>query len=338
MRFLAFAVSLIFLVSFAQAEQKDATGASNDRQIEIKDGRVTMALKDAPAKEVLDTLFQAADKEYVFSQNAYPGAHSTKITLRLVNSPFDQALDAVTTAAGLIYSVENGVYTISSSVSGFGSPTRAYTPDSRPAVPSPIRLQLSAMPVEEAYQSIIKASGVPDVLNWRFEGDLGKTIMPGARFLGIPVEMAARIVVAASGLVPPTATERTITKRGPVDFAALPTQDWGEGRNVTFPLAEYMGPDKQWRYFILAHKSPIANTISLLFGDRVGYVVGEAEYVGRGFVSIRLVNVTLEQALKAILGSTGYTYRIEDGVYVIQQTSNPSQDQPAAKPAEQGTE
>lgn len=162
---------------------------------------------------------------------------------------------------------------------------------------------------------------------------MGKAMMLEASFNTVPLEMAAPIVVAAAGLVPPTATEKTITRRGPVDLAALSNENW---LYIGDQLAAYKGPDKQWRYFIHSHHphATAASVLKWLFGDRESYVIGFAG----GSISVRLVNVTLEQALKAILGSTGSTYRIEDGVYVIQQPLNPSPIPPAAKPAEQGTE
>jgi hypothetical protein len=178
------------------------------------------------------------------------------------------------------------------------------------------------MPVHQAYAAVIKASGAPDDLRWQFKGDLSQTVMPGAAFSAIPVKMAAAIVVAAAGLVPPSGAETIIARKGSADLSVFITSDPSGGWAGYGPsLASYKGFHGVWRYFINASidvpsllKAFLPTSTSFVIDDRRA---GKDSPAPRA--SVRLMNVTLDEALDAILGPTGYTSTKRNGVYMIRQ-------------------
>jgi hypothetical protein len=257
-------------------------------------------------------------------------------------------LEALLQGAGFGHIVENGTYVIMKmeqyleehkpkTPGGFG--TTAIPQPTQEARPQAIYLRIGPMPIQEAYDAIAKASGVPDTLNWHFKDDLGSTVMPEVRFDGISSERAMFIAVAAAGLVPPVPNDHVIAKKGQADFSRLNELSGAVARpKASATRASYRAADGQWRYFISNDSPwPVPTLVKQLLTEEKNYIIEDrpagaadsAKGTGVPSVSVNLMNVTLKEALDSILKTTGYTYRIENGVYIVQQTGTA----PAGKPS-----
>jgi len=72
--------------------------------------RVTIELKDAPITEAFDQLFKAAGENFVLMPGVPP---EQRLTLRLVDVPFEKALSFLCDLAGLKWERKDGTYLIS---------------------------------------------------------------------------------------------------------------------------------------------------------------------------------------------------------------------------------
>jgi hypothetical protein len=72
--------------------------------------RVTIELKDAPITEAFDQLFKAAGENFVLLPGVPP---EQRLTLRLVDVPFEKALSFLCDVAGLKWERKDGTYLIS---------------------------------------------------------------------------------------------------------------------------------------------------------------------------------------------------------------------------------
>jgi len=72
--------------------------------------RVTIELKDAPITEAFDQLFKAAGENFVLLPGVPP---EQRLTLRLVDVPFEKALSFLCDLAGLKWERKDGTYLIS---------------------------------------------------------------------------------------------------------------------------------------------------------------------------------------------------------------------------------
>ncbi len=92
--------------------------------------RVTIELKDAPITEAFDQLFKAAGENFVLM----PGAPNVqwlnmRLTMRLMDVPFEKALSFLCEVAGLKWERKDGIYLISLI-------SRPSVPSSVPAIPA----------------------------------------------------------------------------------------------------------------------------------------------------------------------------------------------------------
>jgi hypothetical protein len=327
-----------------------ALASPAENAVQVDNGRVSLCLTDSPFKTALDTFFKNSGKCYVLTPMADQQAKALTVTLRIDDAGFQKALDALMNASSLRYTLDDNIYTIMTEPEymqkhGFGpmggpigpGPMQGGYggyPQAAARGPEPVYVRLQAMPVEEAYEAVIKAShAAQDPLKWEFEGDLGKTIMPGADFASVPVEMAARIVIATAGLTPPMGPDDyMITKKGQVEFSQLVTPEWFIGMGG-YSVANYRAKDGQWRFFILASSQPIPELVKLLIGDRSSYVIEDRSKAtpapkdtrsGVVLVSVRLIDVTLDEALTTILEPTGFTFKKRGKLYIVQQTNAPA--------------
>lgn len=98
-------VLLIALITAAvslQAQTDQSPAASKNAAL------VSIELKDLPVKDAIDALFQGTGRSYFI----LPGVTGRVVDLKLKGITFDEALKALTDAAGLAYTVEDGVYTV----------------------------------------------------------------------------------------------------------------------------------------------------------------------------------------------------------------------------------
>lgn len=320
---LALAIASLASCAFAQL--------LTNEPLQFKDGKVTLALKDAPIMLALGQLCSAAGKTYNLDPDAAELARKLPVTVRVENASFEDALTALTKAANLYWGIGDEGYMLHFDPMGHGpdpDKVQMLRPDFAGLPPQTLRftptppvstashtvcLTLDAMPVKEAYDAVIKASGAPDSLGWRFQGDLGKKIMPGARFSNIPTNMAAAIVLSAAGLVPPTGSATAVATTGRVDFSAYAPSDilngqWSSRYGQPDSVARYKGSDGVTRYFVNATMR-VPELLRAIFPSNVSFVIqGEGSSKDATTASVRLMNVTLDEALRAILPSTGYRY------------------------------
>jgi hypothetical protein len=330
-------LSLIMLLLVSSFVLADTAPKSADGEVSVKDGKFTVELANSPVRPALDKLFEAAGKSYTLTPVAAHTSILLDVSLRVENATFEQALDAIKFAAGLGYGVENGVYQIMTAEEYIEDYEPAHRTASVPTVNStsawykpqqtnytPVTLDIEAMPVEQAYAKLVRSLGA-DPLKWQFSGDLGKTIMPGARFYQFPFEKAAQMIVAAAGLVPPNSPEVVIKEKGRPRLSEIyrnPYLASGE-------IGAYRLPDGAWRYTIGANQqfgilSFVGNILSLAGAtfSMAGPRPADGGSANRPII-IKLIDVTLDQALEAILEPVGLTYTKKDNLYIIQEPAEP---------------
>ena len=185
---------------------------------------------------------------------------------------------------------------------------------------SPVRfLNLPATPVEDAYKTLMQSAGGTDPLGWKFSGNLGKTMMPGAKLTDVSLEMAAEMIVAAAGLMPPTQPDGQIKAK----------PKGSSGYMVRIPdacpsvLLGYKGQDGVWKHTFKLGSVPVALLIRNLF-DSAGinyYIVPDTTGAdGKGgsrIVSIQMVDMTLNEILDTLLPPVGLTYTKKGDVVIV---------------------
>lgn len=77
--------------------------------------RVTIELKDAPIVDAFDQLFRAAGENYIIQPNVLK---EQRLTMRLVDVPFEKALNFLCELTGLKWERKDGVYIISATQRG----------------------------------------------------------------------------------------------------------------------------------------------------------------------------------------------------------------------------
>jgi len=106
---LAATISLLGLVPLAAQAQTTTPGPTSDSAAKSGLPPVTLDVKDAPLRQVLEQLFNTAKVDYSID-NSVTGY----VTLRVTEQPFDNALRLVLRSSQepLAYTVETGVYIV----------------------------------------------------------------------------------------------------------------------------------------------------------------------------------------------------------------------------------
>ncbi|MFN4179962.1 MAG: double zinc ribbon domain-containing protein [Armatimonadota bacterium] len=118
--------------------------------------RVTIELKDAPIVEAFDQLFRTAGENFVLE----PGVPTERrLTMRLVDIPFEKALNFLCDLAGLRWEKKNGVYVISAKTRFFTFPPLGIPPEMPTPVPLMPEMPAPAPPMVGAIGGLVPTTG-----------------------------------------------------------------------------------------------------------------------------------------------------------------------------------
>ncbi|MHB0999927.1 MAG: hypothetical protein ACYC27_11840 [Armatimonadota bacterium] len=92
-----------------------------------------------------------------------------------------------------------------------------------------ITISILQMPVKDAIEKVEPG--------WTFNGDLGDTIMPGAKFYNLQKDMAVGIILQAAGLLIPDNGSKVISEKGRNDLNMIYTWKPQASRNDYDPMA-----------------------------------------------------------------------------------------------------
>ena len=175
---------------------------------------VSVSFSNVPLRQAIEVLFNDVGAGFVLD----PGVNQSpfdriSVSLNLVNADFEQALSTLLDRTGLAWTREEIGYRIAPST----APTPAFTNQMQVVqnltqAADLATINLSAMPVKEALSAVWPQSP------WAFKDDLGRTVMPGAKFYRFPRPIAGATVVAAAGLIPPPGDATFISARGQADL------------------------------------------------------------------------------------------------------------------------
>lgn len=291
-----------------------------------KQALVSADLKNSTMKQALDQIFKGTGKSYILSFPMSELFNEFKVTLKIDHASLEQALNAVLGTVEMTFKRQNGVYVITEK-DGFESP---WSQNADSPYNKTVTVNIPAMHVDQALRQLYSKCGAAGP--WKFKGALGNTPFPGARFSNFSLSSAGVIVIAASGLVPPVGTDRSIASKGKVALVDLMPND-GQSQPGSISVAAYkpQGSDA-WLFTILANGSPGDDLVKKLLTTSganynilepgSGHTVANVGSMASRLVTMRLVNATLDDALKAVLDPLGIKFH-KDGsrtnpTYVIE--------------------
>lgn len=304
--------------------------------------KITLEIENEPLIPALTRLFEMVGVSYVFDPeiSEEPEDYNKKVTAKLKNVTFEQALDSLLSGPDLTWRKENGVIVIEprlaqivkqqmqQALSGIGGPKPTPTPV-MPVQPAAETATREPYPILQ--RQIIPPMSIREALEliqpgWTFKGDLGDTLIPGAMFSQISRSAAARILLIAAGLVPPD-EGMEIVKHGQLslsDYAASESFYLGPG-GIVIVGTSTKAPDGEQPYAVFFERTPTDLALSsLLSMARVAHVVATPPG-DRQDLTVRLYDVTLDEALNNIVPTLGLKYRKQGPkakpTYIIEPTS-----------------
>jgi hypothetical protein len=206
-----------------------------------------------------------------------------------------------------------------------------------------ISMTIPAMPVNKAVAKIEPG--------WSFSGNLGKRMMPGAKFVGFPRKLAIMLLLHSAGLIPPADEQKVVTSTGVANLLITwhhllvahresnridmrtsgnwvasyqLTPNTGDVRAIgcgAYGIGGYLSGGR-WVFTVLSTQAhDVSLLTSLLSTASHRFVMRDpAKYD----LTSELSDVTLDQALDIILPSIHRCYNktgsAQNPVYVIQST------------------
>ena len=312
MRILALVMICIFSGASVQAAKPNVSAPAVQT--------ISVDLKNVSMKQALDQIFKGFGKSYILGYPMSELFDDFKVTLKIDHAGLKQALDALLGTVDLTYKIDNEVYIITEK-KGTENPL----PDIKSAQSQTdykVTVNIPASTVDQALRRLYASTGSDSL--WVFKGTLGSSQFPGARFYNFPASSAASIVIAVSGLVP--SGGRMVTDKGKTNVADIIVNSVQSISGSGISIAAYrIEESKDWRFIIQANGASDDELIEQFLSiSGVNYyktdgfkpsaylaLDNKSENIFVKKVTMRLVDVALDEALKALLEPAGYKYRKE---------------------------